>query len=103
MELLRYAEQSFRSDCLLRDAAARIGYDYAYVSKFFKRRVGLSFRQYVNLLRINEARRLLKETSDGISEIKDACGFRCLRTFDREFFTVTGKTPSEYRRRHGTK
>jgi len=97
-ELLLYVNRNFRSECLLRDAAASIGYDYAYISKFFKQKTGISFRQYVNTLRIRECQHLLRTTTQSISEIKDECGFRCLRTFNREFLAVTGITASEYRR-----
>ena len=57
----------------------------------------MSFRQYVGLLRVNEAKSLLADTTMRISEIGDACGFSCLRTFDRTFTDVTGLTPLAYR------
>ncbi len=99
-ELLLFAEKNFRGTCLLRDAAASIGYDYAYISKFFKRQTGVPFRQYVNRLRIQESQKLLTHSSRNILQIAENCGFSCLRTFDREFVSVTGQTPTEYRRRH---
>lgn len=101
--LLLYAEKNFRSRCLLRDAASQIGYDYAYLSKFFKRRIGLSFHRYVILLRISEGAHLLRSSSIPIDHVKDACGFSCLRTFDREFLSVMGISPSEYRKQHEKK
>ena len=99
VSLLLYADQNFRSRCLLRDAAAAIGYDYAYISKFFKSKVGMSFRQYVNYLRIMESKQLLRETAGSIEEISEACGFASVRAFDREFRAQMGMTPSEYRSR----
>ena len=100
LSLLLFADKNFCGECLLRDAAARIGYDYAYISKTFKRKVGISFRQYINNLRIIESKRLLKATVQGIEEIAEKCGFSSLRTFDREFREQTGITPSEYRKKH---
>ena len=99
-ELLLYVNQNLSKDCLLKDAAEYIGYDYAYISKTFKRKVGISFRQYINNLRIIESKRLLKATVQGIEEIAEKCGFSSLRTFDREFREQTGTTPSEYRKKH---
>ena len=98
VELLLFAERNFASPCLLRDAAAEIGYDYAYASRFFKQRVGISFRQYVNGLRVTESKRLLGSTARSIEEIGAACGFSSLRVFDREFRAQTGISPSEYRK-----
>ena len=97
ISLLSFAEQNFSNDCLLRDAAAKIGYDYAYVSKFFKRKTDMSFRQYVNRLRIIEGKKLLSSTADSVEHVAYACGFSSLRAFDREFFAQIGVTPSAYR------
>jgi AraC-like DNA-binding protein len=82
----------------LRDAAAKVGYDYAYISKFFKNKAGMSFRQYVNCLRILASKQLLATTSQSISEIGETCGFSSTRAFDREFYAQTGSTPSDYRK-----
>ena len=98
ISLLDFADKNFTNQCFLRDAAAIIGYDYAYISKFFKRRVGISFRQYVNELRIEEAKKLLAEQSRSVEEIGTLCGFSSLRTFDREFKIKLGITPSEYKK-----
>lgn len=99
--LLIYAEENFRSGCLLRDAAASVGYDYAYISKQFKQKVGISFRQYVNLLRVNESKRLLQRTDKSIGQIMADCGFDSLRTFDRVFAAEIGCSPCAYRKAKG--
>lgn len=99
VKLLLYANENFRDSCLLRSASAEIGYDYAYISKFFKRSVGISFRKYVNMLRVRESQYLLKLTSKSIGDIGEECGFGSLRAFDREFCAVAGCTPSDYRKK----
>ena len=98
LSLLLFADRNLSSRCLLRDASAEIGYDYAYISKFFKKRAGISFRQYVNNLRITESKNLLLLGTKSIEEIAEASGFSSLRAFDREFRAQTGMTPKEYRR-----
>ncbi len=98
ISLLVYADNHFRTQCLLRDAAASVGYDYAYISKFFKKKCGMSYRQYINCLRILEGKHLLKNTSKSVSEIGEMCGFASTRAFDREFHAQTGMTPSNYKK-----
>ena len=98
VKLLLYTDKNFRSRCLLRDAAASIGYDYAYISKLFKRKVGISFRQYVNNLKIIESKRLLIDGTKSIEEVAECCGFSSLRTFDREFLKQVETTPSNYQK-----
>jgi len=58
----------------------------------------MSFRQYVNCLRILESKQLLKAASKSVSEIGDMCGFSSTRAFDREFHSQTGMTPLEYKK-----
>lgn len=99
VQLLLFAEKNYLCQCTLRDAAAAVGYDYAYISKFFKRKINLSFNSYINLLRVSDSRYLLETTEKSITEIKDLCGFQCLRTFNREFYKLSGCTPSEYRKK----
>lgn len=98
--LLLFVDKKFCNRCLLRDAATEIGYDYAYISKLFKRKVGISFKQYVNNLRIIESKRLLRSSAKSIEVIYEECGFGSLRAFDREFHNQTGISPSNYRKTH---
>ena len=96
--LLLYADKNFRTQFQLRDVAAAIGYDYSYVSKSFKKKIGISFKQYVSKLRVIEAKHLLTSTAKTIEEICEETGFGSLRTLDREFKSQTGLSPSEYRK-----
>lgn len=100
VKILLFSDKNFRSRCLLRDAAASIAYDYTYISKLFKRKVGISFRQYVNNLRIIESKRLLKDGTKSIEEVAECCGFSSLRTFDREFLKQVETTPSNYQKQY---
>ncbi len=97
-QLLLFITQHYKSDCLLKTAAKYVQYDYVYVSKFFKRAVGLSFHSYVNQFRIQEACRLIKATNQPISLVAEECGFPSLRTFYRDFKRFTGFTPKEYKK-----
>ena len=99
MRILIYAEENYKSSCLLEDAASAIGYDYAYISKKFKSAIGISFRKYVNTLRIILAKQLLLNETKTITEIASACGFNSLRAFNIEFKKAEGITPTEYKRK----
>ena len=96
--LLIFAEERYKNECSLREAAAYVGYDYAYLSKLFKRQTGIPFKKYVNMIRITKSKRLLASTHESIIEIGAACGFSCQRTFYREFKELVGATPAEYRK-----
>ncbi|MBR1795624.1 MAG: helix-turn-helix domain-containing protein [Bacteroidales bacterium] len=58
---------------------------------------GLSFPDYIKGLRIRHALQLLAANPDiPIAELADRSGFYTVRTLQRSFLSITGKTPSEY-------
>jgi len=57
-----------------------------------------NFSQFVNQFRVQEACSLLKSTDMPVTEIMFAAGFQTKSTFNREFLSVTGQSPSIYRK-----
>lgn len=98
-DLLLYISDNYTAECSLNSAARKIGYDYDYLAKFFKRAVGIPFSLYVNMMKVSDAAYLLKTTDYAISVISEKCNFNCIRTFNRVFREKYGITPKEYRNR----
>ena len=59
---------------------------------------GMSITQYINHIRIEKARYLLKETDLAINEIAYEIGFEDARYFAKIFKKAQGKTPSQFRK-----
>ncbi len=97
--LLHYISKNFNKECDLKDVASSVGYDYSYISKFFKRMTGQSFKSYVTDLRVGEACRLLRESDRSVSDIAELCGFGTTRSLNRAFLELTGICPRDYRKR----
>lgn len=69
----------------------------SYLSQLINSEYGCTFYQWVNHLRIEEAKRLMREQSEiKIQEVSDRCGFSSRVTFHRTFLRETGQTPSEW-------
>ncbi len=96
--IFRFADENYLGNCSLKDLAAHIGYDYSYLSKLFSERIGVSFTEYVNMLRIDRACYLLKNTEMPVLDISEHCGYGSLRSFNRNFAKQTGTTPRDYKR-----
>ena len=69
----------------------------SYFSSIFKKGCGASFREYLNAVRIDEARRLLDLNQQSVTEIALMVGFESQSYFSKVFRAVTGMSPKEYR------
>jgi len=66
----------------------------AYFSRLFHKLTGMTFSQYLNYVRCENAVELLKtETDTPVTEISLRCGFSTIRNFNRIFKEFTGYTP----------
>ena len=74
LQILLLTDSLYCTNCTLKELSNRVGYDYAYVSKLFKKRVGVPFNSYINLLRINDGKVLLANTNKSVTEIAYTCG-----------------------------
>lgn len=96
-KIFRFIEENYQGDCTLSSLSHHIGYHHVYLSRYFKNNAKISFVEYVNNYRVNEARYLLRSTQKNILDISSECGFHSLRTFNATFKNITGQTPREYR------
>ena len=71
-----------------------------YISHLFSDRLGISFSDYINSIRVSHACRCLMQTDMSVTEIADFVGFNTSRTFNRAFIRHMGMPPSEYRKNH---
>lgn len=98
--IFAFVEDNFAGDCSLADLARDTGYDYSYLSRYFKKSTGVSFNFYVNHYRLSNACYLMENTTMPIIRCAMDSGFASLRSFNRSFKEYMGATPSQYRREH---
>lgn len=94
-----YMRKNFQSDILTTEAAARIGVSRSYFCTVFKKWVGISFGDYLQQLRIDGAKKMLKGSNLPVSDIAFHCGYNDIYYFSRVFRKATGCTPADYRGR----
>ena len=68
------------------------------IKRRFKRSTGMSLIEYIQNLRIEEAKRLLEQTDRPVDEIGFDVSYADTSFFRRLFKRLTGLTPSQYRR-----
>jgi len=70
--------------------------------KIFSRTYGISPRQYVSRMKLNEAKRLLVNTNLSVQAVSERLGFHSVYHFSRQFRRWTGTTPTAFRPKTST-
>lgn len=93
-----YVRAHFREPITLKSAADACFVSPAYLGRCFQKSMAVSLKQYLNDLRLEEAKRLLVQTDLRIYEIAEAAGFGESKHFVSKFTAANGCTPAEFRR-----
>ncbi len=89
-----------KSELKLETLAMRLGVARHYVSQVINQHYGVNFFEYINVLRIEEAKQLLSSAENknqNIIEVAYAVGYTTKNTFNTAFRRIVGVTPTEYR------
>ena len=91
-DILSYICDHFREDISLQSIAGTFGYSPQYFSSMFHKHMNVNLTEYINIARVNYARRLLKGDKS-VSEIAYESGFNSLNSFYRAYKKVFGVPP----------
>ena len=93
--LENYSDPSFA----VSDVAEAVGISQMHLRRLVKAKVNMSPVQYVTHLRIEKAKNILQTSNLMISEVASISGFTDQYYFSREFKSVVGISPTEYKKR----
>ena len=100
-QIMEYIRSHYSGRISLRDIALSVGLSESYVSRIFKSGTGLNIVTYINDFRLDEAARLLRQTSLPIKMIADRVGIENYNRFFSLFRERKGCTPRAYREGEG--
>ncbi|URJ43207.1 response regulator [Paenibacillus polymyxa] len=92
-----YIEQHAAENISLKSIAARFYMNPVYLGQLFRKTYGVYFNEFLLKLRVQEAKRLLRQTDLRIYEIAERVGFGSSDYFVTQFEKMAHATPSEYR------
>ena len=98
-KVLEYCTAHFTEQINIKSISEFLYLSESYISKIFSEKLHYSFREYINLLRIDKARKLLDTTDRRIVDIMLDCGFKNQSSFNRVFRENVGVSPLEYRKK----
>ena len=93
-----YIAENFQNDITLDTVSSHVNLHPSYCSTIFKRNEGRSVTEYINNIRIANAKELLETTPYRIGEIGSMCGISDPYYFSRVFSKICGTSPSLYRK-----
>ena len=102
-EMLIYLSEHFKEELSLSDLSRKFGYNSSYLSRIFRSTLGISFVEYLTMLRLRESILLLRSGKKNVTECALESGFGSMRSFYRAFSSEFGMTPKEYLKQLNTK
>lgn len=99
-DVIYWIDQNYMHKFHLDDLASALNYSASYVCKRFKRETGEPIHQFLLTRRMRQACELLRHSPMSIQEIAQQVGFAEPTYFIKQFKTVMGATPLQYRKTH---
>lgn len=98
-QVFTYCNENFCESISLDSVSRALSTSKYHIIRIFREKLNTTFQAYINKLRIEKAKQLLKETSDSVTEISIKTGYNTICSFNRAFLADTGLSPSQYRKR----
>ena len=99
-EVFDFVVKNYAEEIKLKQVASLANLSLTAFCRYFKLHTRQTFTEFLNRTRIGQASRLLRETTQSVSEIGYSCGYNSIPYFNREFKKITGQTPLNFRREY---
>jgi len=97
-DIEKEVKANYMNNISLRELSKKLYVNSSYLGQIFKKKYGMSFKDYLTNYRINEASVLLTQTDEKIVKIAEMVGYKDSDYFVRKFIEIKGCTPSKYRK-----
>lgn len=101
-DILNYINENYTRDISLTDISEYFSISPGHVSRILKQDVGIGFKEYLDNVRIDEAKKLLTTSFITVNRIAEKVGCNNVRSFIRTFKNHTGYSPKEFREKVNT-
>lgn len=97
----QYINNHYQEQITLEGVSEQVGLTVAYFSVLFKKETQVGFAKYLANIRLEEAKRLLRETNLSVADICRQVGYNDLKHFTHIFEKDAGIKPTSYRKLYG--
>ena len=99
--VVQYIHANYNQELRLEMLAGIFGYNSAYLGKVFHQYTGENFNNYLDEIRITEAKRLLADEDHKVYEVAEMVGYSNINYFHNKFKKYVGTSPLAYKKQHG--
>ncbi len=96
-DMMRYIRMNYRFSLKLEEMADRFYLSPSYISRYFKKKMGVNFGTYLTAIRVDAACRELENTEKSLTHIAMDCGFPNLAAFNKAFRETYDMSPRQFR------
>ena len=95
-KIILYLQENMSQTVLLDDICNEFYLSKTYLKRFFKNETGYTVMTYLKALRMEEAKKLIREDNLSFTEIAQQLGFDSVHYFSTSFKKYEGLSPSDY-------
>ncbi len=95
-----YIQKNYSQPISTKEICEYLGFDRSYICNNFKKITGTTIIEYLNMVRCEYARDLLRRGSIGVTECAEQCGFHHMSYFTKTYKHYIGELPSETIKKH---
>ncbi|OKP79551.1 AraC family transcriptional regulator [Paenibacillus helianthi] len=93
-KVMAYIMDHYAEDVTIADLAQGVGLNPVYLGKLFKQNTGLTCKEFMNKVRVNNAEMILSAGGFNVSEVAEHCGYHDVAYFSNVFKNIKGYPPS---------
>lgn len=96
-KVVKEIDERYAENITLKDLGKKYFINSVYLGQIFKKEIGKSFKEYLNIIRIEKAADFLVETDERVYAIAEMVGYQKVDYFISKFVSIKGTTPHQYR------
>ena len=100
VQSLKYIGQHYAENLMIADLADNVHMSETHYRRVFRESMNMSPTDYLNMVRIQQACRLLLKTDLPVEIIAERAGFTTMSTFNRNFRSYTNESPLRWKKNH---
>lgn len=96
-QLIKYCSTHYKEPISIEQVSKALYLSPSHISHTFNDKLRISFPDYINSLRLDDAIHLLEHGDHSMDQVAERSGFPTVRTFNRAFQKRYGMSPSQYK------